>query len=468
VIGAGSGGLSVALPMHEFGFKVLLIDKTDHAIGGDCLNDGCVPSKALIHISRMVYQARKSQQFGLQVSGEVNMQEVMQYVRERQEIIRAHENATFFRNMGIDVALGKATFVSPNQIQVAGKVYEGKKIVIATGSRPRKLTIPGVEKARVYDNQNIFDIDFLPHKLVVIGAGPIGMELGQAFRRFGSEVTIVHNKASILDKEESEITHILLERLVAEGITFYLETEATAFTSDHTLLIQPNGQPRKELEFDAILLSIGRELNIEELDLEKGGIDVEHHQIKVNEHLQTSNKQVFVCGDIAGDLKFSHAAEQHAAILLNNFISPIKKSLNNKYMSWVTFTDPEIATFGYSEIQLQEKKISYEKLSLDFQEDDRAVVEDYQYGKLILYIEEKTLLNQNPNILGGTMIAPNAGELFQELVLANSAHLGINALFDKIYAYPTASAVNKRIILEKKREQITSVVKKLMQTLYTF
>ncbi len=194
VIGAGSGGLSVALPMHTFGFKVLLVDKSDHAIGGDCLNDGCVPSKALIHVARTVHQARQAAAFGLEVRGEVDMAKVVAYVKSRQSIIRKHENAGFFREMGLDVALGTAQFVAPNQIEVDGQVYEGKNIVIATGSRPRSLSIPGVERVNYLTNKSIFDLTQLPEKLLVIGGGPIGIEMAQAFRRLGAAVTVVHSK----------------------------------------------------------------------------------------------------------------------------------------------------------------------------------------------------------------------------------------------------------------------------------
>ena len=465
VIGAGSAGLSVALPMHEFGFKVLLIDKTDHQMGGDCLNDGCVPSKSLIHVAKQVYQAKKSQTFGMQLSGKVDMSKVMAYVKERQDIIREHENAAFFRKMGIDVALGLAKFVSANEVEVSGKVYKGKKIVIATGSRPKKLRIPGIEQVKWLDNRGIFDIDFLPDKLLVIGGGPIGIELSQAFSRLGSQVSVVHNKAHILNKEEPEITSILQDRLQLEGIIFYLQAEVLSFSDPNTVVIRQENH-QLALTFDAVLVAAGREMNIESLQLSAAGIATENGKIQVNEHLHTSNKQVFVCGDVAGDLQFSHAAEYQATILLNNFLSPLKKPLDNKHMSWVTFTDPEVATFGYSQKDLQDKKIAFDKLSLDFGEDDRAVVEDYQYGKLILYVEPKKLLNQNPQILGGTMIAPNAGELIQELIFANTAGIGSEALFKKIYPYPTASAVNKRIILNKKREQLTPFVKKVLQTLY--
>lgn len=465
VIGAGSGGLSVAIPMQKFGFKVLLIDKSDHAIGGDCLNDGCVPSKSLIYVARIVHHARQARQFGLQVEGDVDIEKVTAYIRSRQNLIRAHENAGFFREMGMDVALGRARFVSQNQVSVDGQTYNGKKIVIATGSRPRQLSIPGSEQVSYLDNRGIFDIRKLPKNLLIIGGGPIGIEMAQAFCRLGSAVTVVHSKSMILNKETEEIACILYKRLQQEGIQFYMETKASRFLGTDRLLIETK-EGEKELHFDTLLVSIGRQLNTEELDLEKAGIDTDKGRIVVDEHLKTTNKHVYVCGDIAGSLQFSHAAEQHATILLNNFLSPLKKKLDNKHMSWVTFTDPEVATFGYNEEHLKKHNISYEKLEMDFSEDDRAVVEDYQYGKLILYIEEKSLLKRNPKLLGGSMIAPNAGELFGELVLANSARLGIDALFEKIYAYPTASAVNKRIVLHKKEEQLTDLVKKGLHFLY--
>jgi pyruvate/2-oxoglutarate dehydrogenase complex dihydrolipoamide dehydrogenase (E3) component len=466
VIGAGSGGLSMALPLHEFGLRVLLIDKTDRAIGGDCLNDGCVPSKALIHAARMVHQARQATRFGLEVQGQTDMAHVAHFIRERQEVIRAHENAGYFRRKGIDVALGTARFTDRDQVEVAGTRYRGRKILIATGSRPRRLSVSGVEQVRYLTNQTLFDQTTLPRRLLVIGGGPIGIEMAQAYRRLGSEVTVLHNKASILDKEAREITDILQQRLEAEGIRFVLEAESVRFTDAQQLLIRTGAGSEETLAFDEVLVSIGRELNTEQLDLDRAGIETNEHGIVVDKYLRTTNKQVFVCGDVAGSLKFSHAAEQQATLLLNNFLSPFRKKLDNQHMSWVTFTDPEVATFGYTEQQLREKQIPYEKITKDLKDDDRAVIEEYQYGKLVLYLQKSTFLHRNPRLLGGSMIAPHAGEIIQELVLANTEELGINAIFNKIYAYPTASTVNKRAVMQKKQQQLTPWVKKLFQWLY--
>jgi pyruvate/2-oxoglutarate dehydrogenase complex dihydrolipoamide dehydrogenase (E3) component len=417
-------------------------------------------------VAKVVHQASEAGQFGLQVKGKADMDKVMDYVRQRQGIIRKHENASYFRKKGIAVALGTARFINEDTIEVGGNLYRGRKIVIATGSRPSKLSIPGSEAVRYLTNQSIFDLKQLPQKMLVIGGGPIGIEMAQAFRRLGSEVTVVHNNKSILEKEAKEISAILQKRLEGEGIRFLLGAEAVSFPDAKHLIVRTQDQQEETLEFDEVLVSIGRELNTEQLDLPQAGIATDENGIVVNAYLQTTNKQVYVCGDIAGSLKFSHAAEQQATVLLNNFMSPLKKKLDNRHMSWVTFTDPEVATFGYSEQQLKEKHIGYEKLSMDFKEDDRAVVEDYQYGKLILFVQKSSLFNWNPKLLGGTMLAPHAGEMFQELVLADTIGIGINAFFKKIYAYPTGSVINKRIVMAKKQEQLTPLLKKLLKLLY--
>ncbi len=221
----------------------------------------------------------------------------------------------------------------------------------------------------------------------------------------------------------------------------------------------------KNIQFDAVFVSIGRELNIETLQLANAGIQVKEGKIVADEYLRTTNKQVFVCGDVAGDLKFSHAAEFHARILLNNFFSPFNKKLNNDHLSWVTFTDPEVASFGLNEQQLKERKIEYERLEQDFEDDDRAITDDYRYGKLVLFISSKGLLKKQ-KVLGGTMVAPNAGELIQELILANTRGMSINSIFNKIYPYPVATRINQKAIVQYKQQSLTEGIKKLLRFAY--
>jgi len=459
VIGAGSGGLNIAAFMNKVGFKVLLIDKTDHNIGGDCLNYGCVPSKALIHVAREVYHANNAKKFGLKTSGKVDMKKVEKYIKSKQNVIRTHENAKYFRKIGMTVELGKAKFVSKNSISINGKTYSAKRIILATGSRPKKLEVKGAERVKYITNEQVFDTKKLPKHLVIIGGGPIGIELAQAFRRLGSKVSVIERQPTFLPKEMPGIADILLHQLQNEGVEFHFNCTPINFPNANTVIVKNARGTRKTLKFDKLLVSAGRQLNIEGLDLEKAGIEVEGMKLKIDEYLRTTNKNVFVCGDIAGGYQFTHAAELHAAVLIHNFFSPFKKKLSYDNLSWVTYTSPEIATFGLGEKELDRRGINYQKLTHDFEHDDRAIVDETTNGKLIIYIADN-------KILGGTMVGANAGEIFQELVLANSAGIKIQEIFKKIYPYPTASRVNKRIIQLHFGKRLTKFSKKLLQTLY--
>lgn len=460
-IGAGSGGLNIAGFMVKAGFKVLLIDKSDENIGGDCLNYGCVPSKALIHIARQAKSTKDSTKFGLKTTGQIDIKKVMQYVKEKKDIIRVHENAAYFKKKGMDVALGKATLVSKNQVRVNNTFYSAKKIILATGSRPRQLKIPGSDKVNILTNETIFDIDKLPKHLVIVGAGPIGAELGQAFANLGSKVTLLNRSDIFLKKEDQEIAKILQTKLEQDGVQILENAKPVEFSSPTQLIIEHN-KVKKKITFDAILSSIGRDLNIENLGLEKAGIQLNEtgRKLIVDDYLRTTNKNVLVCGDIAGSYQFTHAAELHAAVIITNFFSPFKKKVNYDNLSWVTYTSPEIATFGLNEEQLKKRKIKYTKLELDFTDDDRAIVDETTNGKSILYV------SKSDKLLGGTMVANNAGELFQELVLANSAGLDLNDIFAKVYPYPTASRVNKSIVAKAFQNKLNAKSKKILKWLY--
>ncbi len=465
VIGAGSGGLSVGLFMSQAGFKVLMVSKSDLSIGGDCLNDGCVPSKALIHVAKVVKQTQNAIQFGLEVSGKPDIKKVIKYIHHKQAYIRKHENAQWLKEQGAAVALGNASFIGENEIEVDGKSYTAKKIVIATGSKPRKFSVEGIELVTYFDNESIFHLDNLPEKVLCIGGGPIGIEISQALSRLGSEITIVNKGNTILEHDDLAVTSILLGQLKKDGIKFLMETNVERFTSANDATIKSKSGEISTIKFDAIFVAIGRELSLDSLNLAKANIAVKENHIVKDKYLRTTNKNILVCGDVAGDLQFSHAAEFHARIVINNLFSPFKKKLDNQYMSWVTFTDPELATFGLSEQQLVQKGIAYRRLEKDFTHDDRAVVDDYTYGKLVMFVSKPGFLKKQ-KILGGTMITPNAGELIQELILANSAKLSINKIFDKIYPYPVASRVNQMLITDLKSEELTPFIKKLLQKAY--
>lgn len=468
VIGSGSGGLGAALGMLKMGFKVLMIDKSADKIGGECLNTGCVPSKAFLHAANSIYQSRYVDQFGLKVEGKVSIEKVLKYVKQRQNEIRAHENVDYLKKLGLDIVLGRAVFHSKNSVEVDRKVYSAKNIVIATGSAPRKLKVKGIENSRTYTNESIFDIDFLPENFLFVGAGPVSIELGQAFSRLGSKVTIIDRGKRILKKEDPYIVEVLQKQLENEKIQFYFETEIEEIKANNRVILKSKGTELETISTDAIFMGIGRVLNFEDLQLNKAAIKTKKGKIVLNSKLQTTNKNVYVCGDAADNLKFSHAAEMHNMLLINNFLSPIKKKLDFEHFPWVTFTNPEIASFGLNEKQLKEKNMDYERLETDFSELDRAITDNYQYGRLLLFIEKKSISVGSAKILGGSMVAPHAGEMAQELFLANTAGIPIKKLVNKIYPYPTATNINKLLIRNRMLEDLKPWMKKLVQFYYKF
>ena len=468
VIGAGSGGLGAALGMHKLGLKVLLIDKEAKNIGGECLNTGCIPSKSLLHVAKQVHHAKASAMFGLEVQGKVELQKVKEYILQKQNSIRSHENVDYLREQGMDVVLGTASFVGNNRVDVQENEYSAKNIILATGSFPRTISIKGAKNFPVYTNESIFDIDLIPEHFICIGAGPVSLEIAQAFSRLGSKVSVVVRSGGILKKDDSEITEILLAKLQEEGIRFYFDSEVIEIRNAENAIIETASEEEKIIPVDVLFMGIGRELDFSSLNLDKAGIQTKDGKILLNDKLQTTNKNIFVSGDAAGNLKFSHAAEMHNMLLINNFISPKKKKLNFEHFPWVTFTEPEIATFGINEQRLKEKNKSYERLVIDFSEVDRGVTDDFEYGKLVLFIEKKRLNPGNAKILGGSMIAPNAGEITQELILANVSELKIKHFMNKIYAYPTAANIHKTLIRNRLLKELNPWMKKLIRTWYRF
>ena len=467
VIGSGSGGLGIATGMLELDFKVLLVDKSSEKIGGECLNTGCVPSKALLHIAKEIYQARQAHDYGLKVTGEVNIEKVWNSVTKRQEKIREHENAEYLRRKGMEVILGVASFHNKNSVKINGKIFKARKIVIATGSSPRKLNIKGLENIPSFTNENIFEIDFIPKNFVFLGAGPVSIEIAQAFARLGSKVTVVHRGKHILKREDPYIREVLLKKLKEESIEFLFETEVKSITEEKKLELKTNNnKENSSIAADAIFFGIGRELDFSSLDLEKARIKLKDGKIAINKKLQTSNKKIFVSGDATDSMKFSHAAEMHNMLLLNNFFSPLKKKLSFEKFSWVTFTDPELATFGLNEQELNNRNKKYERLELNFEEADRAITDNYGYGRILLFIEKKKINARSAKILGGSMVAPKAGEICQELILANSAEISVNNILNKIYPYPTATNINKIILRKRMLKDVKPWLKKFLQFLY--
>ncbi len=462
IIGAGSAGLGNSGVANTLGLKTLLIERNENHFGGDCTNFGCVPSKALIHIADHFYKAKASQQFGLDVSGKADMKSILKYIHSKQDYIRGTEDAAALRSQGIDVIIGSASFKDRNTVRVNAKDYSAKIILLCTGSTPRRLSIQGMEQVNVYTNENVFfDCKELPDHLVVIGGGAIGCELGQCFSRLGSKVTIVNRGARLLSKEPELVSNILEECFIKEGIAVINNAEVESFDSGSAFLKYKDGS-RKSIPCDSTLIAAGRIVNTNGLALEKAGIQLtDRGRIKVNDYLQSTNKKVYVVGDAAGTYMFSHGAEKMVRMIWRNFLIPIAKHKNKwSDLSWVTFTDPQVAHFGLTQEMMHQKGIKYYRQDQDMSHDDRAIIQEYTYGRMSIWVDD-TRSTKNKYILAGSMIAPNAGELIQELELAKHAKVPVHKLNDRVYPYPVATRINQKTIRGLMDKTITPFKKKM-------
>ena len=448
IIGGGSAGLGAIGMAQSFGWKPLLIDKNEAHIGGDCLNFGCVPSKAIIHIAKHFYGAKKAAAFGTATGGKADMEKILAYIHSKQAVIRAHESADYFRKQGVDIVIGTASFVNKDTIAVGAKQFTAPRIILATGSKPRMIPFKGLEMVEHYTNETLFyQLKKLPERLLVIGGSAIGCEMGQAFQRLGSQVMILNRGEDILRSAIPDARKILAQKFEAEGINILNNSSLKEFTTANTAVIEHKEKGQSTINFDAVLFAIGRVLNYEELNLKAGGIKTDiAGRIKINNYLQTSNRNVYVAGDAAGLYKFSHGAEKHIKLLTYNFKHFFKKRHKIDNLSWVTFTDPEVATFGLTPKDLKARGIKFWQQDQFFNKDDRAIVGEFQYGKVTLYLSPKRPWSKR-KILGGSIIAPNAGELIQELLLAANEGIPIDAIYDKLYAYPVASRINQQTLM---------------------
>lgn len=460
VIGAGSAGLGAAGFAGAIGLNVALIDKTAKNYGGDCLNYGCVPSKALLHIAAQFAGARKASAFGLESSGKADYKRVLEYIHSRQNIIRAHESPEFMhQEYGIEAIVGEARLTGTRQVTVNGRELTAPRIVLATGSYARKLSVPGAEQVKQYDNKSVFwELDELPEQLLIVGGGPIACELGQAFQRLGSQVTLINRGARIMEKDPASAVAALAKQLENEGVNIINNTEVECFADAHTAELTSDDRPAGTIAFTHCLVAIGRVVTIDGLGLGAAGVEVEDGKIVTDAYYRTTNKAIFAIGDAYGREMFSHGAEKHNTDLWTNFLSPIDRKHKLEHFTWVTFTDPEVATFGKTNRQLNEEGIDYTVIEQSLEDDDRAIAADYRSGVLILYLSKGTL--GGGKLLGGCLAAPAAGEMIQELHLLNQLGLKYSKLTNKVYAYPVASRINQKPARDRAQRRLLSPLSK--------
>ena len=472
VLGGGTAGLVSALGGAGLGARVALVEK--HLLGGDCLNFGCVPSKGVIRAARAVEAIREAGKFGIRsgasraVAGggsetdagggwQVDFAAVMARMREQRARISANDSAQRLADHGVDVFLGEARFVAPDAVEVEGRRLRFVRAVVATGGRAAVPSdVPGLLEAGFLTNETVFSLTALPRRLAVIGGGPIGCELAQAFQRLGSEVTVIGRDAQLLPREDPDAAAILDRKLRAEGVRLELGVKLLRVEPDRTLVFTRDGHEGRA-PCDAILVAAGRAPNVEGLGLDLAGISVAKRGVQVDDHLRTTNPRVFAVGDVASRFQFTHAADALARIALQNAFFFGRKKESALVMPWCTYTDPEIAHVGLTAREAQER--GAQTFTVPLAEVDRAVLDGETDGFARLHA------GKGGRILGGTLVSRHAGETIGEVSLAITAGLSMADLASTIHPYPTQAEALKRAADAWSRTRLTPRVQGILKRL---
>src|SRR5215472_9824017 len=460
VIGAGTAGLVTAAGAAGLGARVALVER--ELLGGDCLNVGCVPSKALIRAARAAAQVRDAAQFGIHVPPgvRVDFAGVMERMRRLRAGISAHDSAARFRGLGVDVYLGQGAFTGPNTVEVAGQTLRFRRAVIATGARADRPAIPGLTEAGFLTNETVFSLTELPPRLAVIGAGPIGCELSQAFARFGSRVHLLGNHPQILPREDRDAAEQVAKALRRDGVELTLSCQISRVEKrGHEKVVQVAcGEGQREIVVDALLVGAGRVPNVEGLDLDAAGVRYERKEgVWVNDRLQTTNPTIFAAGDICSRFKFTHAADAMARIVIQNALFKGRARASALKMPWCTYTDPEVAHVGLYEHDAHDRGLEVDTYSREFKDVDRAVLDGEQDGFVKFHVKKG-----RDEILGATIVARHAGEMISEISVAMAARIGLGKLASVIHPYPTQAEALRQCGDAYNRTRLTPTVKKWM------
>ncbi len=448
VIGGGSAGLVTALIGAAVKAQVTLIEK--HKMGGDCLNTGCVPSKALIRSARFVAQQKRAADLGMtSASVEFDFAEVMERVQRVIKTIEPHDSVARFRGLGVDVIEGEAKITSPYSVEVNGQTITTRNIVIATGARPFVPPLPGLDEVGYLTSDTVWELRQLPRRLLVLGGGPIGCELAQSFARLGSQVVQIERGDRIMVREDEDVSRRVMQRFEAEGIDLRLGHSAKAFCveeGEKILLCEHQGKEVR-IPFDQVLVALGRVANTEGFGLETLGVEIDR-TVVVNELLQTNFPNIYAAGDVAGPYQFTHtAAHQAWYAAVNSLFSGFKSfKVDYRVIPWATFTDPEVARVGLNEREAQAQGIEYELTCYGIDDLDRAIVDEAAHG----VIKVLTVPGRD-KILGVTIVGEHAGELIAEYVMAMRHGLGLNKMLATIHIYPTMMEANKYVAGNWKR-----------------
>ena len=442
VIGAGSAGLVSSYIAATVKAKVALIES--HKMGGDCLNTGCVPSKALLRSAKMVSYARRAREFGFnETTVDFDFARVMERVRRVIEKVAPHDSAERYSKMGVECVNGRARVVSPFEVEVNGRTLTTRNIIIATGARPFAPPIPGLSDVGYLTSDTIWDIKELPKRMAVLGGGPIGCELAQAFARLGSEVTQVEMAPRIMGLEDPDVSELVKNRFISEGVrvlTGHRAKEVRVDDGKKILACEYEGRDVL-VEFDEMLVAVGREANVSGFGLEDIGVDISPRRtIETNGWLQTNFPNIYAAGDVAGPYQFTHtAAHQAWYASVNALFGKIKTfKVSHKAIPWCVYTDPEVARVGLNEREANEQNIPYEKTVYGIDDLDRAIADSEDHGFVKVLTSPKS-----DKILGATIVGAHAGDMISEYILAMTHGLGLNKILSAIHIYPTMAEANK-------------------------
>jgi len=438
VIGGGSAGLVSAYIAAQLKARVCLIEK--HKMGGDCLNYGCVPSKAILTSAKYVHSLKNPNKYGVKsVDYKFDFADVMDRVHAAIKKIEPHDSMERYRSLGVECFQGTAKIIEPHVVEVDGKKIWGKNIIIASGASPFVPPLTGISNAKYRTSENLWDMRELPKKLITLGGGPIGCEISQAFQRLGSQVTQIEMGPRILAREDDDVAGFMVDTFKKEGIEMLAGAKATG-VEGNTLSVEVNGKTEK-LPFDELLLAVGRRPNTKGMGLEELGLEFNPNgTIKVDAYMRTTKyKHIFACGDVAGPYQFTHTAAHQAWYCAVNALVPMwKYKANYDVIPWVTFTDPEIAQVGHNETSAQKAGLSYDVTKYELDGLDRAITESTNRG----FVKVLTPKGKD-KILGANIVGPYAGELLTEFVTAMKDKKGLGSILGTIHSYPTLSEANK-------------------------
>jgi pyruvate/2-oxoglutarate dehydrogenase complex dihydrolipoamide dehydrogenase (E3) component len=443
VIGGGAAGLTVTSGAAQLGAKTLLVEK-EKELGGECLHFGCVPSKTLIKSAHVYHWMKNSVKFGLPAVDlpPVDFRGISKRIKSVIGTIQHHDSKERFCQLGARVEFGQPVFIDEHSIRLNGDSYSAKTWVLATGSSPAAPSIKGLDKTPYITNKEIFTLDHLPESMIVLGGGPIGIEMSQAFCRLGTQVSVVNRSPQILSKEDADMADTVKEVLSAEGINFYLDStieEVNDLGSEKEVKIKTRGGSTLRLKAETILVALGRSANTDDLGLDSIGVEYTPRGIKVDNRLKTNLKHIYAAGDANGGFQFTHAAGYEGGIVISNAIFRLPRKVDYTFLPWCTFTDPPLGSIGLNEKRAAAAGIKYDVWTEEFKDNDRSLAEGETIGRI------KMLLDEKEKPLGVQILGPHAGDLLGEWVAILNGKVKLSTLAAAMHPYPTIVEINKKV-----------------------